>query len=558
MADQSKIQYYTRRLGQLDTERESFITHWKDLSDFIQPRRGRFFVQDRNKGTRKHNNIINSAGGQALRIAQSGMLAGTMSPSRPWFDLETNDPDMMEFQPVKEWISDVVRILRSIFNSSNLYGQSSVMLSELLLFGTGCMLHVNDFNDVARFYTQTVGTYYLAQNERLEVDTLVRKFEWTINQIVREYGLENVSTFVKTAYDRGNYDLWAPVVHFIEPNIQSTARPEVAIDKPFASVTFEPGNSGSDSNKFLRQSGFDVFPAYCPRWGTTGDDIYGTDCPGMISLGDVRSLQQEEKEKAKAIEKMVSPPMSGPPGLMDVPVNNLPGGLTIYSATGTQKLEPIYQNIAPIQELRLDMDSIENRINQAFFVDLFLAISNIQGIQPRNELDILSRNEERLLQLGPVLERLHGEFLELMIDRTFNQAMDAGILPEPPPQLQGQDLKIKFISNLAVAQRAVVTADLDRILQATVGIVQVDPSAAIKLDGQQFIDEYAKAIGVPPKVIRPDDNVAEILAAQKAEADQLRAQETMLATAQTAQTMAGAKTDEKNLLTDLAGSQNEQ
>ena len=418
------------------------------------------------------------------------------------------------------------------------------------------MLHVYDFEDVARFYTQTVGSYYIAQNERLQVDTLARKFEWTVSQIIREFGINSVSTFVKTAYDRGNYDLWAPLVHFIEPNIKSKARPVLATDKPFSSVYYEPGNTGVDRNKFLRQSGFNQFPAYCPRWDTTGEDIYGTDCPGMTSLGDVKSLQAEEREKAKAIEKMVSPPLSGPPSLRNVPVNSLPGGLTIYSGQGPQKLESIYSVVAPINELRIDMDAITQRINSAFFVDLFLAISNIQGIQPRNELDILSRNEERLLQLGPVLERLHGEFLEQAIDRTFNQALTAGILPTPPAQLSGQDLKIKFISNLAIAQRAVVTADLDRILQATAGVAEVDPSALIKFNGQQFVDEYARAIGVPPKIIRSDDEVAEIEAAQQEQQQTQQALEMAQAGAQIAQTAAGAKTDEKNLLTDVAAQVN--
>ena len=262
MADQTAVDYYNRRLSQMDKERQSFISHYTELSDFMQPRRGRFFVSDRNKGDKRHNNIINSAAGQALQIARSGMLAGTMSPSRPWFDLEPNDPDMLEDQEVKEWITAVVRQMRAIFNASNLYGQASVMLGELLTFGTGCMLHVDDFDDVSRFYTQTVGNYYLAQNSRLEVDTLAREFEWTVRQIVMEFGLENTSQFVKNAWAKGDYETWVPITQFIEPNTSSPARPELAIDKPFSSVYFEPGNQGPDRDKFLRKSGFDFFPAY--------------------------------------------------------------------------------------------------------------------------------------------------------------------------------------------------------------------------------------------------------------------------------------------------------
>src|SRR3546814_5846196 len=58
---------------------------------------------------------------------------------------------------------------------------------------------------------------------------------------------------------------------------------------------------------------------------------------------------------------------------------------------------------------------------------------------------LMQRNEERLLQLGPVLERLHGEFLDQLINRTFNQCVRAGILPEAPAELAGQSLKVNYI-----------------------------------------------------------------------------------------------------------------
>jgi hypothetical protein len=541
----------------MEKERESFITHYTELSDFITPRRGRFFQSDRNKGTKVHNNIINSTATKALQVARSGMLAGSMSPSRPWFDMEVPDPDLMEVEAVKVWLSEVVRRMRAIFNRGNLYGQASVMLGELLTFGTGMILHVDDFDDVARFYAQTVGSYYIGQNNRFEVDTIAREFEWTIIQIVKEFGLENTSTFVRTAFDKGNYDQWAPVVHFIEPN--ENTKPDAIMPKnfPFSSVYFEPGNQGPDREKFLRESGFRRFPAYVTRWDVTGEDIYGTDCPGMTALGDVKALQTEEREKAKSIEKMVSPPLSGPPSLRNVPVNTLPGGLTIYSGTQQQRLEPIYQPVAPINELRVDMQHVEQRINQAFFVDLFLAISNMEGIQPRNQLDIASRNEERLLQLGPVLERLHGEFLEPLIDRTFDDALAAGVFPPPPPELSGADLRVKFISNLAIAQRAVVTADLDRILAATAGAVAVDPSAAMKFDGKQWLDEYGRALGLPPKVLRADAAGAELEKKQAEQAQQAAAMASMQGMAGAAKDLAAADTEGKNALTDLAAQQEE-
>lgn len=539
--DRNTAKYFEQRRGKLKTERDSFIAHYKDLSEFIQPRRGRFFRTDRNRGEAVHNKIINSRATQAHRVARAGLFAGVMSPTRPWFALRTkNDPDLMEFGPVKNWLHDVELSMRNIFNQSNLYSMAPVMLGELLLFGTGCMTHARDFKDVARFYTHTVGSYMIAQNARFEVDTIVREYEMTVLQMVEAFGLETVSEHVKNQYDQGNYDAWVPVVHFIEPNPNADPSREGSKFKAFRSVKYEAGdvNSAGISSqgviaalhrgKFLSELGFDRFPAYVPRWDVTGEDVYGTDCPGMTSLGDVKGLQIIEKRKAQGIDKQVNPPLIGPASVRNVPVSSLPGGLTIYDApSGKDGLKPLYEVRPDLVAMTAEIDKIERRINEAFYVDLFFAISNMQGIQPKNQLELTQRNEERLLQLGPVLERVHGEFLDGLVDRTFDQMVDAEILPEAPPELQGEELKVEYISSLAMAQRAVATGSIDRLFGFAGGLRQMGYDAVLdKLDADQAIDDYGSLIGVPPRLVVPDEQVQQVREAREQERQaQLQAQQ---------------------------------
>ena len=512
--------YFDQRLGTLKKEFQSFESHYKELSQFVQPRRGRFFVEDRNKGDKRYSSIINSHATQAQRTARAGLFAGTMSPTRPWFNLVTPDPALMEFQPVRIWLADRERTIRAIFNQSNFYNMAPVMLGELLLFATGCMFHVDDFNDVARFYTQTVGSYYISQNERFEVNTVVRQFQRTTEQMVKQFGLLNISTKVRDDWDRGNYDQWHDVVHFIEPNPDEDNSKLEAKFKPFRSVYYEPHSA--DKEKFLGFSGFDEFPAYCPRWDITNEDVYGTDCPGMTSLGDVKGLQIEEKRKAQGIDKMVNPPLHGPASLRNVPISSLPGGATLYdSPSQGNTLAPIYMVNPQLNELMLDIDKVERRIDKAYFVDLFNAISNMEGVQPRNQEELLQRNQERLLQLGPVLERVHGEFLAKLIDRTFNQMVRADLVPPAPPELEGQELEVRFISSLAMAQKAVAVGGIERLASFVGGLAQMNPDVVDKFDFDQSVDEFANAIGVPPRIVVTDEKVEEIRA-EKARQQQIQ------------------------------------
>lgn len=568
----TKREHFERRKSALVNERASFITHYRELSDWISPRRGRFFVQDRNKGDKRNAKIINSAATMALRTLASGMMAGITSPARPWFRLATPDKDMMEFGPVKLWLAAVEQRMREVFAGSNLYNQLSVLYRELGLFGTGCMTVLEDFDDVIRVYNHTSGGYMIGQSHRLEVDTLYREFDMTVGQLVAQfvYGGNRaakpnwsvVSPTVKNLWDRGTTDAWVTTVHAIEPNDGRDLRMRDARNKPFRSVYYEVGATG---DTMLRESGFDEFPAMAPRWDVTGEDIYGTDCPGMTALGDVKALQIEERRKAQAIDKMSNPPLSGPASLRNVPVSSLPGGLTIYDQGEKQALSPVYQVDPRINELMLDIQRTEQRIERAFYADLFLMLS----MSDRRQItarEVEERHEEKLLMLGPVLERLHNELLDPLIDRVFaimlrastdgnGRWLDRAVIPEPPQELRGMDLKVEYISILAQAQKAVGTVGIERIAGFVGGLAAINPEVVDKLDLDQMVDDYGELTGVSPKLVRPDDDVAQRRAqrAKQVAAQQAIAQAQPMA--ETAKTLTDAKLDQngQDMLSKLTG-----
>ena len=214
-----------KRVASMRQERESFISHYKDLSQFVSPRRGRFYMTDHNRGSKQWGYIINSQATLALRRATAGLFTGTMSPSRPWHWLKpASDPGLAEYGPVKEWIYFVLKQQRDIFRQSNLYTMAPTMLKELLLYGTGCMAHEDDDRTMARFYTETVGSYMIGQDHTYRVNTVIREKQMTAEQIVRRFSNpdgrigDNISLSVRTAWDRGNYDKYFDVVHYVGPN----------------------------------------------------------------------------------------------------------------------------------------------------------------------------------------------------------------------------------------------------------------------------------------------------------------------------------------------------
>jgi hypothetical protein len=504
------------RKSALWTERSSWITHWREISDYQQPRAGRFVASDRNRGDKRTNHILDNTAVFGARTLAAGLMSGITSPARPWFRLEIKDKDLMESGPVKTWLHDTATLLRAIFASSNTYRSLHTLYEELGLFGTGASVLLPDFDNVVHHYPLTVGEYALATNAKGEVNTLAREFQMTVEQMAMQFGKDNLSTTVRNLYDKGAYDAWVDVVHLVEPRRERDTRKMDGLNKRFASYYIEPGQDNFD--KFLSESGFNRFPALTPRWVVTGNDVYGTS-PGMECLGDVKQLQHQQLRKGQAIDYQVNPPLQVPAKYKEAHKSRLPGGVFYVDSLGQQSgVRSAFDVNLNLQHLMLDIQDVRERIRSAYYADLFLMLANDNrsGI---TATEVAERHEEKLLMLGPVLERLHNELLSPLIDTTFEYAREAGILPEAPPELEGMELNVEFISVLAQAQRAVATQGMDRLLGTVSQMAAVNPAVLDKINFDQVVDDYGDAYGVNPKIIVPDD-VAAGIRQQRAQAQQ--------------------------------------
>ena len=538
---------YEKRWGQLKTERASWLSHWKEISDYLLPRSGRFFVQDRNRGQRRHNAIYDSTGTKALRVLSAGMMAGMTSPARPWFRLATADVDMMKHGPVKLWLDQCQKLMLTIFQRSNTYRSLHSIYEELGAFGTAASVVMDDYSDVIRHYTLTSGEYAIAQNFRGEVDTLYRSFDKTVSQLVKEFGYDKVSKTVKNMYDRGSLDEWVTIVHLIEPRADRDPSKKDSKNMAFKSVYFE---LGADRNEFLSESGFERFPALCPRWNVTGGDIYGSS-PAMEALGDIKQLQHEQLRKAEVIDYKTKPPLQVPTSMKNRDVDSLPGGVSFVDAAApTGGIRTMFEVNLDLNHLLMDIQDVRQRINSNFYADLFLMISQAPTMN-MTATEVAERHEEKLLMLGPVLERLHNELLDPMISMTFERMLKAGIVPPPPEELQGQDLNIEFVSMLAQAQRAVGTNASDRFVSSIGAVAQFKPDVLDKFDSDKWAEAYADMLGVDPNMVVPDDKVA-LIRQERAKAQQAAQQAAMMqANAGTAKDLGSIDTSNKNALTDV-------
>ena len=535
------------RWGALKSERASWWAHWKEISDYLLPRSGRFFVQDRDKGWRRHNNIYDSTGTRALRVLAAGMMSGMTSPARPWFRLGVSDPELMKYGPVKIWLSEVTKLMLEVFQKSNTYRALHSMYEELGAFGTSASIIMPDFNDVVRHYPLTTGEFCIATDYRGQVNTIYREFQKTVHELVGEFGIENVSPSVKSMYENGNLDQWITIVHAIEPRTDRDPSKKDSKNKAYMSVYFElNGKPG----KYLSESGYDEFPAVCPRWSTTGGDIYGSS-PGMEALGDIKQLQHEQIRKAQAIDYKTKPPLQVPVSMKNRDIETLPGGVSFVDmATNAGGIKTAFEVNLDLSHLLNDIQDVRSRITGSFYADMFLMLAN-QSDARMTATEVAERHEEKLLMLGPVLERLQNELLDPLINITFSRMLEAGIVPPPPEEMQGMKLDVEFVSMLAQAQKAVATNGIDRFVANVGQVAQFKPEVLDNIDADKWAEMYSDMLGVDPTLIVPQDKVLQIRQ-QRAQAQAAQAKaNAQQQQADTAQKLAASDTGGKNALTDV-------
>ena len=544
----SKRQHLLRRWRYLKNERTSWDSHWKEISNYLLPRNGRFFVEDRNKGSKRHNLIFDNSATRALRTLASGMLAGATSPARPWFALTTTDPELADYVPVRLWLDDVVKRMLRVFQLSNTYQALHQVYEEISAFGTAASIIVPDFDNVIHHHVLTVGEYAIQQDERNRVNSLFREYKMTVEQLVAEFGLEKCAIPAQNLWRNNQRDQVVTVIHAIEPRVARDASKSDNVNMPWRSCYFE---LGAEDDRLLLETGFNRFPVLVPRWNISGGDVYGNS-PGMEALGDIKQLQQEQFRKSQAIDYMARPPLTADPSFQGIDERMLPGGVSFGNVSGPGGgIRPAFEVRLDLSHMLQDLYDVRSRIDASFYADLFLMLAHSGPDSRMTATEVAERHEEKLLMLGPVLERLHNELLRPLIDITFDRMLEVGALPPPPPELEGHDLSVEFVSLLAQAQRAIGANGLDRFVGALGVVAGMKQDVLDKFDQDAWFDTYAGMTGVDPRIIVPNEAAAKLRDARNKAQAEMAKTEALAKQAGAAKDLAAAPTNGKTALTDV-------
>lgn len=530
------IRELEKRLDDLKALRSSWDPLCREVRDYIYPDAGDFEGDRTEHGDKRFLKLMNTTATSALGILAAGMMGGISSPSIPWFRLSTSSPDLDESPEVKRWLSDTQRKMLMVFAHTEVYNALHRQYAELAAFGTAVSI-VEPSQDPDRlidYIPLTFGEYWLAEDDSRRVTTLYRRIRMNAVDMVRRWG-DRCTKAVREDYDHGKYFSQHTVYHAIEPRYDADPRKADAMNMPFRSVYFQRG-----ADHVLSESGYRTFPATCPRWFTSGSSVYGRG-PGMTVLSATKRLQQKEFRLAQAIDYQANPPIQVPKNFEGRLDQVRPGSiLFVDSAQQGQGVRSAYEVNAKVDGLSMLIQRDEQAIREGFYVNLFQMVSS-SAERERTAYEVAQLEQEKMMVLGPVLERLSLELFDPLIKTTFQIMLEAGEIPEIPddlrPSVQEQQeieeglrdepgLSIEYVGTLMQAQKASSLAAIDRLLAHVGAVGQAKPEILDRWDVDKDIEEYADRLGVSPELIVPKDD-ADRLRQQRAQAQQQAAQQQM-------------------------------
>lgn len=494
-----KIDGILARQHKMESERSLWETNWQEILDHVAPRKADV-VATRTPGSIRGDELFDTTAIEAnnkLGGALHGMLT---NPTTRFFDLTMGDAKLDAITEVRAWLDDTADDMYRVLAGTNFQTEIAEIYSDLGSIGTAALWMGEDETRFLHFKAIPIKEIFVMENNLGLIDIVHRKFEWTVRQIVQEWGRESLPPDFQdeTNYHQRQNDKMI-IIHAVYPSEDKTARGVKKIESCYLL---------RDKRHILKEGGFNEFPYAVPRWSKSSGEVYGRG-PGMDALPDIRMLQEMMLTTLQGAQKVVDPPLLAEDDGVIGRVRIVPGGITIVRPGGQGG--PSGRVVPLITNSRIDfgyqaMEDIRKRVRAAFFQDQL----QLRDGPQKTATEVQQITEENLRLMGPILSRQEFEFLNPGIDRLFGTMRRKGRIRPPPPQIAGKAFSPKYSSLVARAQRMSEGQNFGRMIAAAAPLFQLDPTLADSIDTRGALKELGNIYGVTQRVFRSDREVKQL------------------------------------------------
>ena len=537
----------------------------RDLSTFMDPSRGVYSLIEHSAKKLNGQEILDTEPLEASRVWSSGLFSYVTNPTQKWFRAGVKRSDTAKKQDVIEYMAAVTQTMFEILSGSNLYEEILNMFSEYGTFSRGIFALVYDKKSLIRAYSFTAGSYFYDKDDRGEITTIGFLMRKTVNQLVSEFGIDNLPDDIKIKYKNKNND-YLNLRWLIVPNPEKVLRSLDHRGKNFLSLKWIETNT----DQFVSVSGYDEFPVVIARFSPSDStQIYGGKYPGWGALPASKQLQALCRSSNRIDAQNADPALLDFGGVKIA--NTYPGGIskfnpaTLTSTTGKYGLEPIFPFRDP-SYLYAKQALLQKNIQAWYFVDFFRMLANISQQMTLGEVQ--QRMAESLRVISPQIiqsESALKHMLDIILHiLTSNYVMDGDknvtileyLIGPYPPELDGEEITWQFLGLLSILRKASETMGDEQLIAFATNLAGAinDPSRDPRdfLDVDEIFMRYASDIGKSDSLISEDEVMKKRAIRQQAMSQQ-QTQQDIANNLQAAQVMSQTSLSDNNALGAVLG-----
>jgi hypothetical protein len=510
----SRVDEIMRDYEQMQSARGVWEEHWREIAERVLPRQNWFAASDKTPGEKRTEKIFDATAGLALERFAAAMESMLTPRTMKWHKLKTSNVALLDNIQVQAYLDEVTNILFQVrYNpKANFASQVHETYMSLGAFGTGAIF-IDDIPGTGiRYKSINLSEIYVAENHVGVVDKVVRKFPFTARQAAQKWGYERMPDKIKTALEK-NPEREFEFLHCVKPNMEKqTGR------RDYRGMDWLSYYVCHEARMIMSEGGYNSFPYAVSRYVTAPKEVYGRS-PAMTVLPDIKMINEMSKTVLRAAHKIVDPPLLLQEDGVLQAFNTRPGALNFggVDEQGRQVVQPLQTGA----RVDIGMDMMEQRrkvINDAFLITLFQILVESPNM---TATEAMLRAQEKGALLAPTMGRQQSEMLGPLIERELDILARAGVLPAMPEVLReaGGDVEIEYVSPLNRAQRAEEGVAILRTLEAVAPLAQIDPSVMMIFKPEEIARELSEINGVPAKILRSQEEVEEMKAAQAQQAE---------------------------------------
>jgi len=515
------------RWTRLKRDRSLFDELFREVATWIMPRRQGFF-ESPERGQKLQLELFDSTAPRANRTLAAAVHGALTTTQMSWFGLRFRQKKLNQLVAARRWLDECTQLMHSALAESNFDGEAVEYYEDLFGFGTACLLHEEQDEEVAQrvgfqgfsFRALPLTDYWVREDRTGRVAEVFLELRMDNQSVVEWPGFKVTDRMLEEA--KSDPEKPRSVVLHIKFNRKARRVPVGQLAGPtqrrWLATYVDP-----KEKLVLKRDGYYELPVHITRIGKKSGEVYGRGI-GIDVLPDVKTLNKAKELGLKAWEKVLDPPLKRRHKGVMGRVRTYAGGIT--DVRRMEDLQALYDSNA----FRFDVSELKHRdlqmaIERAYFIDQ-LQLPPVQESKTMSATEVEVRYEQMQKLLGPSLGAIVYEFMNPLIVRCFAMMLRKDALPPPPPELLelSPGIDVEYVGPFSRAQKMSNVVAIQRWLGDLVAVAEINPEVMDGVDWDAYRKELADRYGVPAAVQRSEDEVQQI---RQARAEQMARQAEM-------------------------------